>query len=173
MAKTFYLQCHSCKKQFSTQKIQTYCSCGHILQSHYDFIQKPKIRNKSSLWRYLDFLPFESAEPTISLGEGWTPILSCPRMAGALGLQKLMCKDEGLNPTGSFKARGMAVAINKAYELGISTCVIPSAGNAGVALSAYGARAGIQVTIVLPGHTPSKMKDACSSYGARLVEVDG
>lgn len=125
------------------------------------------------MWRYAPFLPVLDEENIVSLGEGWTPLHPLYKLAASLGLKELLLKDESVNPTGSFKARGLSVAISKAKELGITHCIIPSAGNAGGALSAYAAKAGIKATIVMPKHTPETLKEECRQYGSELVLVDG
>jgi len=126
-----------------------------------------------SIWRYAEWLPVIYEANIVSLGEGWTPIHSLQKLAAKLGLKKLLLKDEAVNPTGSFKARGLSVAISKAKELGISHCIIPTAGNAGGALSAYAAEANIKATVIMPRHTPETLKEECISYGADLILIDG
>jgi threonine synthase len=125
------------------------------------------------MWRYFEMLPLADPDNIITLGEGMTPILSPGRLAKKYGFDNLFVKDEGLNPTGSFKARGMSMAISKAKELGIKNCVVPTAGNAGGAMSAYCAAAGINATIIMPDDAPQIFKDECRAYGAKLVVVDG
>lgn len=109
----------------------------------------------------------------VSLGEGWTPIHNLQKLASRLSLDNVLLKDESVNPTGSFKARGLSVAISKAKELGITHCIIPTAGNAGGALSAYAAKAGIKATVIMPAHTAKTLKEECRLYGAKLMLVDG
>ncbi|GAB3977965.1 threonine synthase [Spirosoma terrae] len=128
---------------------------------------------EKSLWRYADVLPVVDPMNQVSLGEGFTPILPLPRLASTYSLQRLTLKDEGLNPTGSFKARGMSVAISKAKENGEKACIVPTAGNAGVAMAAYCARAGLEAIVVMPRHTPDAFKEECLVYGATLILVDG
>ncbi len=118
-------------------------------------------------------LPLTNPDNIVSLGEGMTPIISVPRLAKKYGLNQLLIKDEGLNPTGSFKARGMSMAISKAKELGLKDCVVPTAGNAGGAMSAYCAAAGINATIIMPAITPHIFQDECRAYGAKVILVDG
>ena len=125
------------------------------------------------MWRYAEFLPVLEDENIVSLGEGWTPIHPLYKLAAGLGLNSLLFKDESVNPTGSFKARGLSVAISKAKELGITHCMIPTAGNAGGALSAYAAKAGMRATVVMPKHTPESLKEECRLYGAELILLDG
>src|SRR5207248_8858841 len=97
----------------------------------------------ASMWRYREFLPVSDDRFVVTLGEGWTPLLPCPRLGGELGMERLWVKDEGQMPTGSFKARGLSMAVSRAKELGATSLAIPSAGNAGGALALYGARAGL------------------------------
>ena len=118
-------------------------------------------------------LPLTNHDNIITLGEGMTPILPATRLAKMYGLSNLLVKDEGLNPTGSFKARGMSMAISKAKELGIKDCVVPTAGNAGGAMSAYCAAAGINATVVMPANAPRVFQDECHAYGAKLILVNG
>jgi len=131
-------------------------------------------RRPFSMWRYREMLPVADDEEPVTLGEGGTPLLPAPRLAARLGLAlELQIKDESRNPTGSFKARGMSAAVTCAKRLGAKALVTPSAGNAGGALSAYGARAGIPVTVFLPRDTPGILVEECRTYGADVRLVDG
>ena len=125
------------------------------------------------MWRYAEWLPVIDTANRVSLGEGWTPIHVLYKLAAKVGLQKLLLKDESVNPTGSFKARGLSVAVSKAKELGITHCIIPTAGNAGGALSAYAAKANIKATVIMPKHTPETLKEECRLHGADLILIDG
>ena len=128
----------------------------------------------ATMWRYRNMLPVDAADAPISLGEGATPLIRAERLERELHLDApLFVKDESQNPTGSFKARGMSVAVTRAKRLGATALVAPSAGNAGGALAAYGARAALPVTIFLPRDTPGVLVDECRSYGARVEPVDG
>jgi len=118
-------------------------------------------------------LPVQDNQNIVSLGEGMTPIIILRNLAKENGLKDLRLKDEGLNPTCSFKARGLSVAISKARELGVISCIMPTAGNAGGAMSAYCASAGIQAIVVMPEHTPSIFIQECERYGSKVVLVDG
>jgi threonine synthase len=127
------------------------------------------------MWRYHELLPVRETEAVLSLGEGMTPLLHMPRLAPA-GLEnqaRLLVKDEGLNPTGSFKARGMAAAVSRAAELGVRGLVTPSAGNAGAAMAAYAARAGLPSYVALPEDTPGPYIEQARRYGAEVVLVRG
>jgi len=125
------------------------------------------------MWRYREIMPVIDDANIITLGEGYTPILHAPRLGGTIGLKNLLIKDEGLNPTGSFKARGLSAAVSKAKELGKTALTMPSAGNAAVAMSAYAAVAGMEANVFMPADAPSANKNECIAYGARLVLVDG
>lgn len=124
------------------------------------------------MWRFRELLPVRQGEEAVSLGEGSTPCLRAPRLGGQLDL-RLWVKDEGRNPTGSFKDRGLSAAVTRASLDGAEAFVVPSAGNAGAALSAYGARAGREVTVFVPADTPAGVRRRCQRYGAELVTVDG
>jgi threonine synthase len=125
------------------------------------------------MWRYAALLPLLNQAHRVSLGEGLTPLLPLPHLAAQYGFASLLLKDEGQNPTGSFKARGLSMAVSKARELGTKGCIIPTAGNAGVALAAYCARAGLSATVVMPRHTPAAFREECYWYGADVELVDG
>ncbi len=128
---------------------------------------------ESSLWRYRELLPVERDENVVSLGEGMSPLLPCPRLGAALGLRDLWIKDESQLPTGSFKARGLTLAVSMAKELGVERLAIPTAGNAGGALAAYAARAGLEAYVFLPADTPLVNRREAALYGARAFLVDG
>ncbi len=130
-------------------------------------------RRTGGLWRWAELLPVRDRSNVVYLGEGDTPLLAQPRLGEALGVPRLSTKAEGLNPTGSFKARGMAVAVSRAMELGVSSFIAPSAGNAAGALAAYGATAGAQITVLTPvDATPANQQEVLT-MGARLVLVRG
>jgi len=113
------------------------------------------------MWRYAQLLPVVNKRNIVSLGEGWTPLLKLNRLAEKLDINNLLIKDESQNPTGSFKARGLSAAVSKAKELGIKNCIVPTAGNAGGALAAYCAHAGMNATVVMPSHTPKAFQTEC------------
>jgi threonine synthase len=125
------------------------------------------------MWRYRAFLPVQDELNVVSLGEGFTPLLRARRLGEELGLRQLYIKDESLNPTGSFKARGLAVAISRAKELGVTDVAIPSAGNAAGAMSAYAARAGLRAHVFMPSDVPAPFRLECRALGAEVVLVDG
>jgi threonine synthase len=130
-------------------------------------------RRPPDLWRYRELLPVEDPAHVTTLGEGMTPLLECPRLAEAVGVARLLVKDESQLPTGSFKSRGMAVAVSMARELGIRRVAIPTAGNAGGALAAYAARAGIECFVFMPEDTPVVNRCEAALFGARTFLVDG
>ncbi len=125
------------------------------------------------MWRYREVLPVADPANIVSLGEGMTPLLSVPRLGAALGMDQLYIKDEGQNPTGSFKARGMTAAVSMAKELGVEKLAVPSAGNAAGAMAAYAARAGLPAYIFMPKDTPIANVIECREMGARVTLMDG
>ena len=130
-------------------------------------------RRLGGMWRWSELLPVRDGRHVAWLGEGATPLVAAARLGRALGVARLLVKQEGLNPTGSFKARGMAAAVARAAELGVASLVAPSAGNAGGALAAYGAAAGLPVTVLVPADTPAANVDEALVCGAEVVLVDG
>lgn len=154
-------------------------TCGHTLLASYD-LERARTEltperwheRPPSLWRYFELLPVSRSSAIVSLGEGGTPVVPLGRRPET-GSADLFAKDDGLLPTGSFKARGMTVAVSRAVELGAPSLFVPSAGNAGVALAAYGARARRPVRVYLPERTPPKLTAACAEHGAEVVRVPG
>ena len=134
----------------------------------YDFLTRP-----TTIWRYAELLPALDPEKIVSLGEGMTPILPCPRLASKMGLSNLYVKDESQLPTGSFKSRGMALAITMANHFGIETVALPTAGNAGGAAAAYAARAGMQCYVFMPQDTPIINQYEAAAAGAHAYLVNG
>ncbi len=133
-----------------------------------DFANRP-----GSLWRYRELLPLPFTSGPVSLGEGMTPLLDCPRLAQSLGLSHLLVKDESQLPTGSFKSRGMTVAVSMAKHLGVKRLALPTAGNAGGAAAAYGARAGMEVFVFMPDDTPVVNQMEAHLFGAKVFLVNG
>jgi len=172
------MYCSKCLKTYNFNEIQTFAACcdkplifSYRLQKE---TSKDIINNDvKSIWRYASFLPILDSKNIISLGEGLTPINKIEIIGKLINHEHLYLKDESNNPTGSFKARGISVAVSKLKELGIQKCIIPTAGNAGGALAAYCAKANIDATIIMPRHTPKVFKDECVLYGANLILVDG
>jgi threonine synthase len=172
------LTCSKCGKEYSPFSIQTYATCcDQPLLTEYELnagLSKNEInKNDQSMWRYFKFLPVYDKENIVSLGEGMTPIIKATNLERGYELNALFIKDESNNPTGSFKARGISAAVSKAKELGINKLIVPTAGNAGGALAAYGAKANMNVTVVMPEHTPEIFKKECLLYGAELIFVKG
>jgi len=176
-----HLECGACGLQHEARRLLNLCAqCGKPLLVRYDLeraaqsLTKESLRGRrADLWRYREVLPVEQDENIVSLGEGWTPILPAPRLAELVGLSKLFIKDESQNPTQSFKARGMAVAVSMAKELGARKLAVPSAGNAAGALAAYGARAGLEAFIFMPKDTPRANVIECEQTGAHVTLMDG
>lgn len=174
------LSCRACCTEVDPSRPVGCCpTCGHALLATYDFSDLDgeewlrSVRGRPpTLWRYRELLPVQADASVVSLGEGYSPILDLGARPQFPGIQ-LLVKDDGGLPTGSFKARGMAVAVARARELGIRELFVPSAGNAGVALAAYGARAGLRVRVYLPARTPEAMIAACRRYGAEVIPVEG
>ena len=173
------LHCANCGAVYSPFELQGVSACcQQPLVADYR-LRQPLSRTESinladsSMWRYGALLPLLDEANKVTLGEGMTPLLALPRLAAQYGLNNLTLKDEGQNPTGSFKARGLSMAISKAKELGVTGCIIPTAGNAGVAMAAYCARGGLAATVVMPRHTPEAFKEECYWYGAQVELVDG
>jgi len=125
------------------------------------------------MWRYADALPLEEKEAPVSLGEGFTPLIELPQLAAEVGVRRLWVKDEAVNPTASFKARGLSAAVTRARGLGVSGLVVPTAGNAGAALAAYGAAAGVPVRVYAPATTPQPILDTIRAVGADLQLLNG
>ena len=175
------LECSYCAEQADPALPQRTCpACGKVLVARYDAAAAARTLTKDSLpgratsiWRYRELMPVLDDANVVTLGEGWTPILPAPRLADTLGFDDLLLKDEGLNPTGSFKARGLSAAVSKAKELGLTELVIPTAGNAGGALAAYAAAAGLQATVYMPRDAPLANQIEVTTVGARLELVDG
>ncbi|HVT12362.1 MAG TPA: threonine synthase [Fimbriimonadaceae bacterium] len=163
-----HLSCWLCGKEYPADRLTNLCECGRPLQVHYDFAPFPReaLRDReATMWRYREMLP--ACEP-VCLGEGWTPLFHAPRLG-----PNWYVKDEGLNPTGSFKARGMAAAVSMARRFGVTQVAAPSAGNAAGAMAAYAAAAGIEAVAYLPADTPKAFVEECRFYGARVHLVDG
>lgn len=155
------------------------CECGAPLLARYDMREarrwpRESLRDREpNLWRYREMLPLFEGEQPVTLGEGFTPLFHAKRLGGELGLDWLFIKDESLNPTNSFKARGQTAAITRAKALGAKTISLPSAGNAGNAAAAYAARAGLECRVFLPKDVKKPFIDECRLYGAEVTLVDG
>jgi len=175
------LICSACGASYDPDAIQTYCpECQAPLMAKYNLEAARKhldrdefIRRPRGMWRWHELLPVHEPVNRITLGEGDTPLLRVPRIGESLGLNHLFVKDESLNPTGSFKARGLAAAIAKARELGVKRVIIPTAGNAGGAMAAYAARSGLQACIYMPKDTPYANMEESRIAGAQVILIDG
>jgi len=171
------LVCHECGEVYSGDKIQTYCDKDNQpLVARYDLTScspEDVLLNRSDMWRYANVLPVQNEAYRLALGEGGTPLLTMDKLREKYGTSVLLLKDEGFNPTGSFKARGISMAISKALELGIKATSIPTAGNAGSALSAYCAKAGMKANIFMPEATPKVFQVDCKVMGANVTTVAG
>ncbi len=177
--KTLYnnLICSKSGKIYDKNKLQTYSELNKPLVADYNLsegLDRDLLRNREhTMWRYREVLPVEDDRNIVSLGEGMTPMFHLQKVAVKLGLSQLFLKDEAYNPTGSFKARGLSMAISKAKELGVRKCVIPTAGNAGGAMSAYCAKAGLEAHVFMPVVTPEVFRKECEYFGAQVTLVDG
>ena len=180
MSFAYEIVCPRCDKRFGLSLLLNLCPCGSPLLVRYDLEKAKTAFSKSSLqgrvaslWRYRELLPLQNDVNLISLGEGYTPLLDARKLGAELALRRLWIKDEAQNPTGSFKDRGLSLAISRAKELGIKKAAIPSAGNAGGSFAAYAARAGIEAHVFMPRDTPIANQIEARQYGARLTLVDG
>lgn len=174
------LYCHKCGEEYSSKTIQHLCKCGAPLLVSYELEavaenwKKEDLKDRyPDLWRYHEVLPIENEENVVSFHEGFTPVIKLEQAGEKIGLQNLYLKDEGILPTGTFKARGAAVGVSKAKELGVKTIAMPTNGNAGAAWAAYGARAGIQTVIVMPEDAAKITRNECRVAGADLYLVKG
>jgi len=176
-----HVECTVCGKAHASTRLLTVCeACGQMLAVRYDLPAVARALTKDALgsrppgmYRFRELLPLGDDEAPVTLGEGGTPVLELPRLAGHLGMRRLWAKDEGQNPTGSFKARGLGMAITRARTLGVKGLMIPSAGNAGGAAAVYGARAGVPVVVVVPRGTPEAAVAEALIAGAHVFTVEG
>lgn len=175
------LKCSECGSSYDINQVQTYClDCQAPLLAQYDLAKARQLLDRDrmitrprGMWRWSELLPVFEPENRIYLGEGDTPLLHLSRLGLQVGLPNLYVKDESLNPTGSFKARGLAAAISKAKELGVKRVIIPTAGNAGGAMAAYAARAGMEACIFMPNDTPLANVEESKIAGANVILIDG
>ncbi|MDP6458310.1 MAG: threonine synthase [Candidatus Bathyarchaeota archaeon] len=176
-----HLECSKCGHWHDINKVQTVCvECGKPLFARYDLEAVKSdvspadlVGREASMWRYWELLPVKNKANKVSLGEGWTPLTQVKHLGKAIGLPDLWIKDEGIIPTGTFKARGLAMAVSKAKELGIEKIALPSAGNAAGAMAAYGARAGMESYVFMPVDAPDVNKIECQIVGAKVFLVNG
>ncbi|MFC0005652.1 threonine synthase [Micromonospora siamensis] len=175
-----HLECPRCGTGHPADELANLCGCDSPLLARYDlgaagaavtperFALRP-----ADLWRYRELLPVADPRHVTTLGEGWTPLLRAPAYGAEIGIPDLIVKDEGLIPTGSFKARGAAVGVSRARELGVKRIAMPTNGNAGAAWATYAARAGLGATIVMPLSAPTICRRECVAAGADLRLIDG
>ncbi len=176
-----HLECAACGTSYGKGTVQNLCTkCSKPLLVRYDLgsaakaLTRENLRRRSpDMWRYREVLPVESDANIVTLGEGFTSLIKTERLGSDLGLKNVFIKDESTNPTQSFKARGMAMAVSMAKELGVKKLAAPSAGNAGGALAAYAARAGIPAFIFMPRDTPRANIVECEQTGAHVTLIDG
>jgi len=173
-----HLECSACFTTYASTALMNLCTCGAPLLARYRLEEAAAALDRDALegqtlWRYHAMLPVQSSAGVVSLGGGMTPLLRAQRLGKRLGLNHLYIKDESLNPTGSFKARGLALAIARAAELGVTRVAIPSAGNAGGATAAYAARAGLEAYVFMPRDVPRAFIIECQINGAHVELVDG
>lgn len=175
-----HLECPKCSSNYPPEQPQQLCSCGSPLLVKYDLdkvgakMSKDVVaRRPPDLWRYRELLPVVDEANIVTMGEGMTPLLHLNRLGDKVGMSKLYMKDEGVIPSGSFKARGAAVGVSRAKELGVKTLAMPTNGNAGGAWSLYCAKAGIEAVIVMPKDAPEIPRSECAIAGASLSLVNG
>lgn len=179
MSYVTHIECSRCARAYEAGKPINLCACGGVLLVRYDLraaragVAREAIeRGPATMWRYAPLLPANAAS-IVTRGEGFTPMLPAPRLGAQFGADQLFIKDEGLNPTGSFKARGFSCAVSMARQLGLGRLAAPSAGNAASALAAYSAAAGIEAHIYLPADVPKANLIECRVFGAHVTLVDG
>ncbi len=176
-----HLECTQCGATFPhTQLSKISACCGKVLFARYDLPRLARevdrndwVDRPSTMWRFTELLPVADPGNILTLGEGGTPLLETRTLASKLGLKRLLVKEEGLNPTGTFKARGISAAVSKAHELGVTGFTMPSAGNAAGAAAAYGARANLPVKVFMPKDAPAANKKESVMSGSELNLVDG
>ena len=175
------LECTFCGSRYPADRpIRTCPECGKVLYPRYDLDAARHSFDRATLpgrppnmWRYFEMMPIRDESNVVTLGEGFTPLLRAERLGREMGAPNILIKDEGVNPTASFKARGLSAAVSKARELGITKLTMPSAGNAGGALAAYAARAGIEAHVYMPQDVPEANRTEAVTAGAHVTLVDG
>lgn len=176
-----HLECGMCGARYDADRLINLCpSCARPLLARYDLDKAARSLTPAALrerpfglWRYAEVLPVRDPAHIFDLGEGGTPLAPAPRLGERIGCPATYIKDESLNPTGSFKARGMAVAVGRAHELGARELAVPSAGNAAGAMSAYAAAAGLPAHVFMPADVPHPFQAECAALGAHVTLVDG
>lgn len=177
-----HLECSATGEHHDAETLQTTSRAGRPLLARYDLERAAETlslgalrRRRHDMWRFAEVMPVRDPRHVVALGEGMTPLLAAPRLGAEMGsgLRHLWIKDEGHNPTGTFKARGLSAAVSRAVELGATAVALPTAGNAGAAASAYAARAGLECHVAMPRDAPESVQAEVRSYGAELTLVDG
>ena len=176
-----HVECTICSAAHDAKRLLTVCEkCGQMLAVRYDLarvassVTKSALRQRAAgMYRFRELTPLDEAEPPVTLGEGGTPLLDLPRLAAHFGIRKIWGKDEGQNPTGSFKARGLGMALTRARTLGARGFVIPSAGNAGGAAAVYAARCGLPCVVIVPRGTPPAAVAEAQIAGAHVCTIEG
>jgi threonine synthase len=175
-----HLECPQCGLTHDADQVIGLCTCGSPLLARYDLdevragLTKEEVSSRpADLWRYHELLPVRAVENVVSLGEGMTPLLPLPAYGRELGVERLLMKDEGLIPTGTFKARGAAVGVSRASEVGVRKIAMPTNGNAGSAWATYAARAGLEALIAMPIAAPEICRREVTVVGAELKLIDG
>ena len=176
-----HLECGLCGERLEADRLWNLCpKCGKPLLARYDLaaaraaVAREDIAGREpTMWRYREVLPLRDGRFALSLGEGFTPLFRTDRLGREIGHEPLYVKDEGLNPTGSFKARGLSAAVSRAFELGVKSVSIPTAGNAGCAMSAYAALAGLEAHVFMPADVPKPFINECRVLGASVTLIDG
>ncbi len=176
-----HLECGFCGDRLEADRLWNLCpKCGKPLLARYDLraaaagLDRSEIGGREpTMWRYRELLPVRDPRFRLCLGEGFTPLVEAGRLGRELGFNRIFVKDEGLNPTGSFKARGLSAAVSRAWELGVGAVSIPTAGNAGCAMSAYAALAGIKAFVFMPADVPKPFINECRVLGAEVMLIDG
>ena len=175
-----HLECTGTGEEVESEQLIGLSAAGKPLFARYDldtirhgFQMSDVVCRRADLWRYAEVLPVRDPAARVTLGEGWTPLIESTRTADRLGVARVWIKDEGQNPTGSFKARGLGLAVSRALELGAEALALPSAGNAGSAAAAYGAAAGLTVHVVVPSDTPAPILEEMAALGANVQLLDG
>lgn len=176
-----HIECTRCRQPHDPDRLVTVCrECGQMLAVRYDLDRvaaqatKDQLRDRApGMYRFRELLPLLPGEEPVTLGEGGTPLLPLPRLAAYFGVCQLWAKDESQNPTGTFKARGLSMAISRARSFGMTGVMIPSAGNAGGAAAVYAARAGLRAAVVVPRETPAAAVAEALIAGARVFTIDG
>ena len=174
-------KCIVCGNEYSIDDVRYTCECGGLLEISYDYekikenVSRESLRKREiGVWRYLDYLPVKDSKKIVSLCEGGTPLYKCDNLAKELGLKELYVKNEGANPTGSFKDRGMTMGVTRANELGVNVVGCASTGNTSASLAAYTARAGKKCIVLLPSGNVALGKLAQAMfYGAKVIKKSG